>query len=59
MRFHARIEGLRYEKSSEILTISRDYFRLRKPLESRLYELARKCCGQNAKRYVHKHGRAS
>lgn len=33
------------EKSGDILTISRDYFRLRKPLERRLYELARKCCG--------------
>ena len=29
----------------EVLTISRDYFRLRKPLERRLYELARKHCG--------------
>lgn len=38
-----------HEKSGDILTISRDYFRLRKPLERRLYELARKCCGQNAK----------
>ena len=38
-----------HEKSGEILTISRDYFRLRKPLERRLYELARKCCGQSAK----------
>ena len=37
------------EKGGEILTISRDYFRLRKPLERRLYELARKCCGQNTK----------
>lgn len=37
------------ERSGEILTISRDYFRLRKPLERRLYELARKCCGQSAK----------
>ena len=37
------------EKSGEILTISRDYFRLRKPLERRLYELARKCCGHNTK----------
>jgi len=36
-----------HEKSKDILTISRDYFRLRKPLERRLYELARKCCGQN------------
>ena len=31
----------------EILTINRDYFRLRKPLERRLYELARKHCGSN------------
>jgi len=30
----------------EILTLSRDYFRLRKPLERRVYELARKHCGQ-------------
>ena len=33
------------EKGGDILTISRDYFRLRKPIERRLYELARKCCG--------------
>lgn len=33
------------EKGGDILTISRDYFRLRKPLERRLYELARKHCG--------------
>ena len=33
----------------EVLTISRDYFRLRKPLERRLYELARKHCGNQAK----------
>ncbi len=33
------------EKGGDILTISRDYFRLRKPLERRLYELARKSCG--------------
>lgn len=38
-----------HEKAGEILTISRDYFRLRKPLERRLYELARKMCGQSAK----------
>lgn len=30
---------------NEVLTISRDYFRLRKPLERRIYELARKHCG--------------
>lgn len=29
----------------QVLTLSRDYFRLRKPLERRLYELARKHCG--------------
>ncbi|MEM7125700.1 MAG: replication initiator protein A [Chloroflexota bacterium] len=32
----------------EVLTISRDYFRLRKPIERRIYELARKHCGQQA-----------
>ena len=31
--------------ANELLTINRDYFRLRKPLERRLYELARKHCG--------------
>lgn len=30
----------------EVLTIHPDYFRLRRPLERRLYELARKHCGQ-------------
>ena len=30
----------------EVLTISRDYFRLRKGLERRLYEIARKHCGK-------------
>jgi plasmid replication initiation protein len=30
----------------EVLTLPRDYFRLRKPLERRIYELARKHCGQ-------------
>ncbi len=33
----------------EVLTISRDYFRLRKALERRLYELARKHCGQQTR----------
>lgn len=32
-------------RAQEVLTISRDYFRLRRPLERRLYELARKHCG--------------
>ncbi len=39
------------EKKGDILTISRDYFRLRKPLERRLYELARKCCGTKNKEW--------
>ena len=33
-------------KANEVLTLHRDYFRLRKPLERRIYELARKHCGQ-------------
>ena len=32
----------------EVLTIHQDYFRIRKPLERRLYELARKHCGRQA-----------
>jgi hypothetical protein len=31
----------------EVLTLHRNYFRLRKPLERRIYELARKHCGAN------------
>lgn len=30
----------------EVLTLHRDYFRLRKPLERRVYEIARKHCGK-------------
>lgn len=30
----------------EVLTLHRDYFRLRKPLERRVYEIARKHCGR-------------
>ena len=33
-------------QSRSVLTLSRDYFRLRKPLERRIYELARKHCGR-------------
>lgn len=32
--------------AKSVLTLSRDYFRLRKPLERRIYELARKHCGK-------------
>lgn len=37
--FHAICE-------KNVLTLSEDYFRLRKPLERRLYEIARKHCGK-------------
>ena len=32
-------------QKQEVLTLHRDYFRLRKPLERRVYEIARKHCG--------------
>ena len=35
-------------QAKEVLTISKDYFRLRKPLERRMYEIARKHCGKSA-----------
>jgi plasmid replication initiation protein len=35
-------------QGNEVLTISRDYFRLRKGLERRIYELARKHCGKQS-----------
>ena len=33
-------------RQQEVLTLHRNYFRLRKPLERRIYEIARKHCGQ-------------
>lgn len=33
-------------ENKSVLTLSRDYFQLRKPLERRVYELARKHCGR-------------
>jgi hypothetical protein len=33
-------------QGSEVLTLSRDYFRLREPVDRRVYELARKHCGE-------------
>lgn len=33
-------------QAQEVLTLHRDYFRLRKPIERRIYELARKHCGR-------------
>lgn len=32
--------------AKEVLTLHRDYFRLRKPIERRIYEIARKHCGK-------------
>jgi len=32
-------------EAKQVLTLSRDYFRLRRPLDRRIYELARKHCG--------------
>ncbi|MBU0781964.1 MAG: replication initiator protein A, partial [Alphaproteobacteria bacterium] len=32
-------------QAKEVLTLHRNYFRLRKPLERRIYEIARKHCG--------------
>ncbi len=36
---------MRAIEAAEVVTISPDYFRLRRPLERRLYEIARKHCG--------------
>lgn len=35
-------------RHNEVLTLHRDYFRLRRPIERRVYELARKHCGAQA-----------
>ena len=32
--------------AKEVLTLHKDYFRLRKPIERRVYEIARKHCGK-------------
>lgn len=36
-------------RDRQVLTLSRDYFRLRKPLDRRIYELARKHCGHQSR----------
>lgn len=36
-------------KNNHVLTLSKSYFQLRKPLERRLYEIARKHCGKQPK----------
>ena len=40
---------MRALESNEVVTISPDYFRLRRPLERRLYEIGRKHCGSQPK----------
>lgn len=40
---------MRAIESDQVVTISNDYFRLRRPLERRLYEIARKHCGGKPK----------
>ena len=40
---------MRAINANEVVTISRDYFRLRRPLERRLYEIARKHCNKKTK----------
>lgn len=41
---------MRAIEGNEVVTISNDYFRLRRPLERRIYEIGRKYCG-NQKRW--------
>ena len=40
---------MRAIEANEVVTISEKYFRLRRPLERRLYEIARKHCGNSPK----------
>jgi len=40
---------MRAIEANEVVTISNDYFRLRRPLERRIYEIARKHCGEQKK----------
>ena len=40
---------MRAIETDQVVTISHDYFRLRRPLERRLYEIARKHCGAQPK----------
>ena len=39
-------------EANEVLTFHPDYFRLRRPLERRLYEIARKHCGRQKEWYI-------
>lgn len=43
---------MRAIEANEVVSISEDYFRLRRPLERRLYEIARKHCGGQKKWHI-------
>jgi len=43
---------MRAIENAEVVTISRDYFRLRRPLERRLYEIGRKHCGHKPRWHI-------
>jgi len=43
---------MRAIEANEVVTISNDYFRLRRPLERRLYEICRKHCGTQKKWHI-------
>ena len=43
---------MRAIEASEVVSISPDYFRLRRPLERRLYEIARKHCGSQRRWHI-------
>jgi plasmid replication initiation protein len=43
---------MRAIEGDEVVTISNDYFRLRRPLERRIYEIARKHCGSQKRWHI-------
>ena len=43
---------MRAIEANEVVSISEDYFRLRRPLERRIYEIARKHCGNQKKWHI-------
>jgi plasmid replication initiation protein len=43
---------MRAIEANEVISISEDYFRLRRPLERRIYEIARKHCGSQKRWHI-------
>lgn len=43
---------MRALENNDVVTISQDYFRLRRPLERRIYEIARKHCGNQPRWHI-------